>query len=140
MNLGDYTRQLREQSGITQDELITRIEISRATYWKLETKGEAQFGILKDVFKRGLNATETQWATALTLWLRELLGGDFNLIEQGSESLRSEEDAPTEKFTSEFTLLPVEDQEQVKKAIERPEVLKALKSINTLYDGLAKNP
>lgn len=141
MLLGDFIEELRKKQGLTQEELAARAGIGRTKLWKVcQPETIPSMETMRDIFKKGLRVSHENFNHAILLWLKRLLTPEeyehFS-VKDAALALRAREEEAAHDLARQLARLPQEHQEQILLAMRHPQVLTALKSINTLANSFA---
>lgn len=146
MNLGNIVKQAREKAKLSQEALAQKSEVSRNTIYNLENGDPVKIENLRKICREVLQMDGETWKRTVTLWLKELLGPDFDLYaterhaSQTRVHERTEQRALDERFAAKLHRLTREQQKEVLRALERPHILESLRALNDLHDKLSAPP
>jgi|GEM_PF-1359214 len=111
----------------TQPEFAKQTNLSLRTICKLERGDSVKLSTLQQIRDR-LLLDRSQWIELLTAWIQSEVGSDdFSLVLK-----RSSTESP--EFVLLFNSLSQENQKNIKKALQRPEVLACLGPINKVWE------
>lgn len=134
--LGNRVRSLR--ADVSQMQFAARTGLSLRTICKLEAGESVRLTTVRQV-AQSLNLSEMERLELIVLWLKLELGDDFRKLnvelKDGSAVLRESDDL-LGKVQVLLHDIPQKHQEQVYLAVQRPEVLRCVQSLNDLYDSV----
>jgi transcriptional regulator with XRE-family HTH domain len=135
--LGNRIRSLRED--LSQPAFARKVGLSLRTICKLEAGEPASLRTIERI-ARSSRLSEGERLNLIVAWLKLELGEDFQKLsveikDHKSVSLKDEHQLAA-KIQVLISDIPRKQQEQVCLALQRPEVLGCLATLNALYDSL----
>lgn len=137
--LGNKIHNLRGK--LTLEEFAKKVGVSFSTIANIE-KGKA---VRKDIIlsiAKSLRLPDEDTSELLIAWVRHKLGDDAHRLwidpKRKSDKLKDSESLEAQLITK-IRNLPVRFQQEILKAIDRPEVLKGIENLNELHDRISKN-
>jgi len=143
MTFGQKFRQLREARELSMRKLATRAKCSYGTIWKIEMNQMLpKSRVLQDLCLRGLQLGQDspEWEELRALWAADGTGTKMTpqmISIQASKRFMSGNKEVLEFFKA-LSKLPQSDWDQLKKAAQRPAVLRGLAALNLTYDEARK--
>jgi transcriptional regulator with XRE-family HTH domain len=135
--LGNRIRSLRED--LSQPDFASKVGLSLRTICKLEAGEPASLRTIQQI-ARSSRLSEAERLELVVAWLKMELGEDFRKL---SVEIK---DRPVGAVKDEIQLagkiqvlisdLSRKHQEQIYLALQRPEILRCLRTLNELYDSL----
>ena len=119
-----------------------RSGLSLRTICKLEAGENVRLATIRQIAE-ALNLIEVDRLELIVLWLKLELGEDFrklNVEPKSGHSSLKDSDHLLGKIQVLMNDLPRKYQEQILLAVQRPEILRCLQSLNDLYDSVKAKP
>ena len=125
------------KSTTTTSDVIRATGVARETFRRIERGETVKLNTLKHICE-SLKCSEAQWVEIMAAWVVAELGPDAHKLK--IEVAGKHSSPKKNELSTLIEHLPHEHRVQITKAIQRPSVIKAIISLNAIYDSTHKTP
>lgn len=138
MKLAKELKKIRNEKFLSLADVAEKVEVTRATVWKLEQGSLPKGENFENIITKGLGIKKgtKQYKELIGLWTAERLGSTTmsdEVLSSKIEGHENELNSDAEELIALLNELSPSEMEQIKLAMERPQVLEALATLNELY-------